>query len=67
MGPTSITAPDYGKPDHARLLATRIERYWHDLGFVDARAWAVQCGRGDEGTWIVQSNLINGTPPGRRV
>ena len=52
----------------AMALAKRLERYWHQKGYVAARFWAEPIGERFEkvGTYEiyrVTSNLVNGMPP----
>jgi hypothetical protein len=52
----------------AMVLAKRLERYWHDRGFLAARFWAEPIGErfGKVGTYDlyrVACNLVNGLPP----
>ena len=60
--------PDGPIPDHysakgAELLAKRLESIWHAKGWPKAQFWVSHVSTVGRGSYIVQSNLINGLPP----
>ena len=60
--------PDGPIPDHysahgAELLAKRLESLWHAKGWPKAQFWVSHVSTVGRGSYIVQSNLINGLPP----
>ena len=54
----------------AETLASELDVWWHERGFLTVRHWAewakkIRPGRdaGDGGLWVVRSNLVQGMPP----
>lgn len=55
----------------AQILAVRVERYWHNLGYNHAKVWSEKVpahgqatkSQGERMRYQVRSNLVNAVPP----